>query len=243
MIFHRIKLKPRIKFILQLITLLVLLLSSVVALACSQQATFDNQTIPGKQAAETGVPFSAAQPDQSGVRPSDTTRLSGQQLEKNSEIIVDESASATITPTAELATTGSTPIVDISSYRLKIDGFVDNPLSLTYDEIKKLPSVTGVILLICPDLFINNAQWTGVPVSSLLDAARVRPGATRITFTGIDGYTQSLAASATRDKGVFLAYIVNGEPLPPEQGYPLRLVVRGKTGNLWVKWIDRIEVN
>ncbi len=233
MIFHSITLKP------QFITLLVLLLTGAFTLACSQQASFDNQTTPGKQTAETRVPFSAAQSEQSG----NTDRQPGQHLGDTSEIIVDEMAPATITPTAELATTGSAPTVDISSYRLKIVGLVDNPLSLTYAEIKKFPSVTGVILLICPDLFINNAQWTGVPVNALLEAARVRPGTTRITFTGIDGYTQSLAASATRDKGVFLAYIVNGQPLPPEQGYPLRLVVRGKNGNLWVKWIDRIEVN
>jgi DMSO/TMAO reductase YedYZ molybdopterin-dependent catalytic subunit len=240
---HRVKLQPQIKFRLRLITLLLLLLSGVGLPACSQQVLPDNQTTQGKQSIETWVTSSPDQQEQSGMRPADGANKSGLQPAGNSEIIVDESAPAAITPIAELATTGSAPEVDISNYRLKIEGLVDNPLSLTYDEIKKYPSVSGVILLVCTDLFTNNAQWTGVPVATLLDAARIRQGATRVTFTGIDGYTQTLAVSATRDKGIFLAYLVNGQPLPPEQGFPLRLVVRGKTGNLWVKWIDRITVN
>jgi DMSO/TMAO reductase YedYZ molybdopterin-dependent catalytic subunit len=232
MVLHHRKLQPQIKAILRLITLSLLLLPGLVLPACSQPASRVNQITPGKESAGTVETSSPDQEEQPGRQPA-----------ANSEIIVDESAPATITPTAELATTGSAPTVDISSYRLKIEGLVDNPLSLTYTEIKNYPSVRGVILLVCTDLFTNNAQWTGVPVAALLDTARVRQGATRITFTAIDGYTQTLAVSATRDKGVFLAYLVNGQPLPPEQGFPLRLVVRGKTGNLWVKWIDRITVN
>jgi DMSO/TMAO reductase YedYZ molybdopterin-dependent catalytic subunit len=218
--------------------LLILLLSGIAVPACSQQALPGNPTNQGQQPAQIQGPSSTAQPV-----PGDDAKVPGLQPAANSEIIVDESAVATITPTADLATTGSAPDVDISSYRLKIEGLVDNPLSLTYAEIKKYPSVSGVILLVCTDLFTNNAQWTGVPVATLLEAAGIRQGATRITFIGIDGYTQTLSASAARDKGVFLAYLVNGQPLPPVQGFPLRLVVRGKTGNLWVKWVSHIVVS
>jgi DMSO/TMAO reductase YedYZ molybdopterin-dependent catalytic subunit len=229
---------PRIKSLLLHITLLISILSVVVTAGCSQQPMAGAQTVPNQG------PSAPVEPRQPASQPTDSAKgNAGPQPAGSSEIIVDESSPATITPTAELATTGSAPAVDIAGYRLKIEGRVDNPLSLTYDDIKKYPSVTGAILLVCTDLFTNNAQWTGVPVANLLDAAHIQPGATRITFSGIDGYTQTLSASAARDKGVFLAYLVNGQTLPPEQGFPLRLVVRGKTGNLWVKWVDHIVVN
>jgi DMSO/TMAO reductase YedYZ molybdopterin-dependent catalytic subunit len=148
-----------------------------------------------------------------------------------------------VTPVAKLHLTGNPRQVDIAQYRLSVDGLVDHPLSLSYDEIKKYPSVTEVVLLICPDVFVDNAQWTGVPVATLLEAAAIQSKAGKITIIGLDSYRQTFTRDEIEKGDVFLAYDVDGVQLPVEHGFPLRLVVKGRYGNIWVKWIDRIEVN
>jgi DMSO/TMAO reductase YedYZ molybdopterin-dependent catalytic subunit len=147
-----------------------------------------------------------------------------------------------ITPVEELHTTGRPDELDISTYRLVVEGLVENPLSLSYEEIKAYPSVTEVVLLICPHVFYDNAEWTGVPVADILRQAKVKPEAEKVYFKAAGGYRQSLTIEEAMSEGVFLAYEVNGQPLPLEHGYPLRLVVRGKYGSRWVKWLTHIEV-
>jgi len=66
--------------------------------------------------------------------------------------------------------------------------------------------------------------------------------ASRVTLHALDGYSESFEMAEIVREGVFLAHTVNGQPLPPEHGYPIRLVVSGKYGARWVKWIERIEV-
>jgi len=147
-----------------------------------------------------------------------------------------------ITPTDKLHPTGKTPEINITEYRLIIDGLVENPLSLTYEAIMKYPTVTEVVLLICPDTFTNNAEWTGIPVTTLLAEAGLKAEAKEVAFYAVDGYKQELHLDTVQQEGVFLAHTVNGELLPAEHGYPLRLVVKGEYGLYWVKWLERIEV-
>lgn len=147
-----------------------------------------------------------------------------------------------ITPVEELHTTGRPVELDISIYRLTVEGLVENPLSLSYEEITTYLSVTEVVLLICPHVFYDNAEWTGVPVADILRQARVKPEAEKVYFKAAGGYRQALTIEEAMSDGVFLAYEVNGQPLPLEHGYPLRLVVRGKYGSRWVKWLTHIEV-
>lgn len=147
-----------------------------------------------------------------------------------------------VTPTYKLHLTGSAHRVDITQYRLIVNGLVETPLSVSYDELLQYPSVTRVVLLICPYVFADNAEWTGVPVSRLLDEAGVKPNASKVVFYSIDGYQASLTIEEALVDEVFLAYNVNGQTLPPEHGYPLRLVVKGYYGANWVKWLERIEV-
>jgi DMSO/TMAO reductase YedYZ molybdopterin-dependent catalytic subunit len=147
-----------------------------------------------------------------------------------------------ITPVEELHTTGRPVELDISTYQLAVEGLVENPLSLSYEEITAYPNVTEVVLLICPRVFYDNAEWTGVPVADILRQAKVKPEAEKVYFKASGGYRQSLTIEEAMSDGVFLAYEVNGQPLPPEHGYPLRLVVRGKYGSRWVKWLTHIEV-
>ena len=147
-----------------------------------------------------------------------------------------------ITPVEELHTTGRPDELDISTYRLAVEGLVENPLSLSYEEIKAYHRVTEVVLLICPHVFYDNAEWTGVPVADILRQAKVKPEAEKVRFKAAGDYRQSLTIEEAMSEGVFLAYEVNGQPLPLEHGYPLRLVVRGKYGSRWVKWLTHIEV-
>jgi len=148
-----------------------------------------------------------------------------------------------ITPVEKLHRTGLVPKgVDIEQYRLIIDGLVENPLTLTYQDILTYPTVTEVVLLICPGFFADNAEWTGVPVKTLLNEAEVKPEATEVVFHGMDGYQSSISLETAQESGVFLAHTVNGQVLPPEHGYPLRLVVKYHFGSEWVKWVDHIIV-
>jgi sulfane dehydrogenase subunit SoxC len=160
------------------------------------------------------------------------------------------------------------PRVDPSEWQLVIGGHVGEPLSLTLDDLKRRPAVTRAVTLECagngranlsprpvsqPWLFeaVGNAEWTGTPLRSLLEAAGPLDGAVEVVFTGIDRgvqggveqqYERSLTmAEANRDE-VFLAYAINGQPLPPQHGFPLRLVVPGWYGMTHVKWLRSITV-
>ena len=128
-----------------------------------------------------------------------------------------------ITPIERLHTTGSPVDIDIHEYRLVVDGLVENPLRLSYEDILARPSVTEVVLLICPGFFADNAQWTGAPVAGILEEAGVRPEAKEVVFHAADGYRSPLSLEEAMDEGIFLAYRVNGQVLPSEHGYPLRL--------------------
>lgn len=147
-----------------------------------------------------------------------------------------------ITPIEKLHTTGKPVEMDIDEYRLVVEGLVEHPLSLSYEDILAYPSVTEVVLLICPSFFADNAQWTGVPVAEILKEAGVKPEATLVYFHAADHYSNHLTLEEAMGSGVFLAYKVNGQELPLEHGYPLRLVAKGKYGSRWVKWLVRIEV-
>jgi DMSO/TMAO reductase YedYZ molybdopterin-dependent catalytic subunit len=147
-----------------------------------------------------------------------------------------------ITPVEELHHTGQTQEYDIETYRLVVDGLVENPLSLSYDEVLSFPQVTDTVLLICAGVFWDNAEWTGTPLSFILEEAGVLPGASRVQIVGGGNYRKTLSLEEATADGVFLAYEVNGETLPPDHGYPFRLVARHQYGSNWVKWVERIEV-
>lgn len=118
----------------------------------------------------------------------------------------------------------------------------ENLLTLTYEALLAYPTVTELVLLICPGFFVDNAQWTGVPVATLLAQAGIKRDARRVAFHALDGYMQILRLEVVQKESVFLAHTVNGQVLPAEHGYSLRLVVKGEYGSKWVKWVERIEV-
>ena len=148
-----------------------------------------------------------------------------------------------LTPVEEMGLTEMPQDVDIETYRLTVDGLVEKPLSLSYDDIRAYPSVTEIGVVDCPGFFTDIGEWTGVRLTVILAEAGVKPEASQVTFRALDGYSQTISLGHVEKYRVFLAYKVNGIVLPREHGYPLRVVDNGSSGSAWVKWLESIEVS
>jgi len=138
--------------------------------------------------------------------------------------------------------TGKAPDIDFSSYRLRITGLVNKPLSLTYDNLRCLPKVTATPLLVCPGFFEDLATWSGVPVYEVLKLAELQPNASKITLISADGYRATMDLEVVLEEENFLAYELEGQPLPILHGFPLRAIFPHITGGKWVKWLVEIIV-
>lgn len=152
-----------------------------------------------------------------------------------------------VTPLEDFGTMGlEDHEVELEAWRLTVEGEVDQPLKLTYSEVTALPSVVRKVLLICPGVFANHGSWTGVSMKALLEKAQMRHGANYVTFSGPKGnYAMTFRVpieEALSDKA-FLAYRVNGKPLPQKHGFPLRLVAEEYYGYEWVKFVDKVSVD
>ena len=160
------------------------------------------------------------------------------------------------------------PHVDAETWRLQIGGRVEHPLTLTLDDLKARPSRTLAVTLECagngrvllepravsqPWLreAVGTGEWTGTPLAPILQEAGVQPEAVEVVFTGLDRgvqgdveqiYERSLPLAEAQREEVLLAYAVNGQPLPPQHGFPLRVVVPGWYGMTHVKWLQAITV-
>jgi len=149
-----------------------------------------------------------------------------------------------IDPLDKFGTMGPTDVpIDSNTYRLKVTGKLGRPLLLSYDQILKYPSLTEVVLLICPGFFSNNGRWTGVNLKSLLQEAQVKKEAQYIDINGANGKGVRIPLKSLDQKKIFLAYRVNGEPLPQKHGFPLRLVYEDAYGYDWVKYVDEVVVS
>jgi DMSO/TMAO reductase YedYZ molybdopterin-dependent catalytic subunit len=152
------------------------------------------------------------------------------------------------TPNADFYVTSysSTPRVDVSSWRFKITGLVQNPRQFSYADIRQLPKIDEMLTLECisnpPDgTAISNANWTGVRLRPLLERAGVRPAAKFVAMRGADGYHTVLPVDELMRAENFRPYLMNGVPLPPEHGYPLRIFIPGKYGMKQPKWLTELE--
>lgn len=153
-------------------------------------------------------------------------------------------ASDDITPNDEFFTLSisGTPAINQTDWRLVVHGQVDNELNLTYDEFLALPNASVTATLQCVEGPSGRADWTGLPLSKLLEMAGLNDSAQEVVFHAADGYSSSLTVEDARSEGVMLAHTMNGETLPADHGFPLRLVAPEKYGYKWVKWITVIEV-
>ncbi|MDC1383108.1 sulfite dehydrogenase [Candidatus Puniceispirillum sp.] len=155
---------------------------------------------------------------------------------------------------------GGVPEVIPADYRLMINGLVDRELIFTIDDLKRFPQVNrfhflecaanggmewrGAQLNGCQYTFgmVHNVQYSGVLLSDICREAGVKPSAKWVLAEGGDsaGMNRSVPIEKILDD-CMIAYSMNGEALRPEQGYPARLVVPGWEGNMWIKWIRRLE--
>lgn len=162
------------------------------------------------------------------------------------------------------------PNLDAATFRLTVGGLVERSQRFTVRDLQNMRSQTRVVTLECAGngraLFdrptegekwglgaVSTAEWTGVPLVEILDRAGVRPDTKDVLFRGADGgavegrsestrFERSLRLDDARDSDVLLAYAMNGEPLPVEHGYPLRLIVPRWYAVASVKWLTEIEL-
>ena len=162
------------------------------------------------------------------------------------------------------------PKLDPASWQLSVGGLVDLPLRLSLRDLQNMRSQTLIVTLECAGNgrsllspatpgeqwrlgAVSTAEWTGVPLVEVLERAGVSAGAREVKFRGADGGTvdkqsepvhfeRSLTLDDALSSGALLAYAMNGEPLPIQHGYPLRLIVPGWYGVAAVKWLTEIEV-
>jgi DMSO/TMAO reductase YedYZ molybdopterin-dependent catalytic subunit len=160
------------------------------------------------------------------------------------------------------------PAVDTAAWRLEVGGAVECPLSLGLDELRALPAHEVIATMECagngrarfeprplsqPWLqeAVGTGRWRGARLADVLERAGVQGRAVEVLFTGLDRgveggeeqtFQRSLPVDLARGADVLLAYELNGVPLPPQHGYPLRLLVPGWYGMANVKWLARIEL-
>ena len=139
------------------------------------------------------------------------------------------------------------PVVDATSWTLTVKGLVNNPLTITYEEIKAMPSVKEYATLQCVSNKIggdltSTALWRGVRLKDVLQKAQVKPGAKYIAVRCYDGYDVGIPLERGLLDGSILAYEMNLAPLTSEHGYPVRAIVPGLYGMMNPKWITEIEL-
>ena len=158
------------------------------------------------------------------------------------------------------------PAVDPATWHLELAGLFDRPRSLSLEDIRGRPARTMPVTLECagngrallePNVqsqpwlqeAVGTAEWTGTPLAHLLEEAGLAAEATEIVFTGLDRgiqgevehlYERSLPREEALREEILLAYEINGQPLPPQHGAPLRLIVPGWYGMTHVKWLQAI---
>ncbi|MEX2425088.1 MAG: sulfite oxidase [Acidimicrobiia bacterium] len=156
-----------------------------------------------------------------------------------------------VTPNVEfyrIDTALTVPRIDPSTYTLAITGMVERPLTLTYTELIDRPLVESDITLTCVSnevggKLVGNARWLGVRLDDLLAEAGIDPGADQVVGRSVDRYTCGFPVSALDGRDALVAIGMNGEPLPPEHGFPARLIVPGLYGYVSAtKWLAEIEL-
>jgi len=152
------------------------------------------------------------------------------------------------------------PDLDRTKHEILLHGLVEQPMVFTMDDLRRFPSVSRIYFVECSGNtaaewgnpqddpqktsgLLSCSEWTGVPLALLLKASRVKPEGKWIVAEGADAcmMARSLPMEKAQDD-VLVAYAQNGEPLRPEQGYPVRLIVPGWEGNINIKWVRRLNV-
>jgi DMSO/TMAO reductase YedYZ molybdopterin-dependent catalytic subunit len=137
---------------------------------------------------------------------------------------------------------GVQPLFLPDKYRLTVDGAVNNPISLSLDDLRSLPSITLTADFHCVTHWSRyDLTWTGVPFEAVLDLVNPQPEASYVIQYGKDGYTTNNALMELSHPDVIVAYALNGEPIPREHGAPLRLIVPHLYAWKGSKFLNRME--
>ncbi len=137
-------------------------------------------------------------------------------------------------------------VIQKENWALEVDGLFENPRSLTLDELMAMPAVTQPLTMGCisnrvgGDL-IGTSNWTGVRLRDLLDEWGLKPEAQALYIEGSDGFFETVVMEDMMDERTLLVYGMNGETLPAEHGFPLRIYIPNRYGMKQPKWITRIE--
>jgi len=139
------------------------------------------------------------------------------------------------------------PTVDAGSWRLDVDGLADTPGSYTYADLVGRSLTDELVTLECVSNevggnLISTANWSGIPLGDLLNAAGPRASADWVAFTCADGYTVGVPLPRASAPSALLALRMNGEPLPSRHGFPARVIVPGLYGMFHAKWVTRITL-
>jgi len=133
--------------------------------------------------------------------------------------------------------------VDVETYRLEIDGLVEEPQSLTYQEVLDLEPATRAITLYCVEGWKERLLFEGVRLTDLLALAKPKEGAATLILHAVDGYSTSLPFEDVERLDLMLAAKINGRVLDEMRGFPFQLVAESKLGYKWIKWVNRIELS
>ncbi len=159
--------------------------------------------------------------------------------------------STLITPNADfyrVATTFDTPGFDPASWRLKVDGLVQQPLTLSWEQLIARPLIEVDAMLACVSnevggSLVGNARWLGVRLDDLIGEAQPSARADQIMGWSSDGFSAGFPLAVLDGRDAIIAIGMNGKPLPPEHGYPARLIVPGLYGYVSAtKWLARLEL-
>ena len=154
-----------------------------------------------------------------------------------------DTSSLEVTPLEQFETMGATDrVLDIATWRLEITGNVAVPATLTYAQVTALSLMERNVLLICPGFFAYHGRWKGFSLENVLREANLDRMATKVTFEEAGGKTATFPVADVLSGKVFLAYEVNGVPLPRKHGFPLRVVAEDYYGGEWVKYVSKVRV-
>ena len=164
--------------------------------------------------------------------------------------LTDGTLEGEVTPTANfyhVSKNAIDPTVDVASWKLQIDGLVNNPVSLNLEQIKSLASQTQYHTLTCisnpvAGPYISTAKWKGVQLKMLLEKAGVKPEVKRVIFKSADGYTDSIEIERALNPQTLAAYEMNDAAVPNDHGAPLRMLIPNIYGMKNAKWVTSITL-
>ena len=132
---------------------------------------------------------------------------------------------------------------DKKDYRLEVTGFVQKPLSLTYDEVLSLPHVKKVYTLHCVEGWDETLLYEGVLLGDVLARAVPKRGVKTVIFYAADGYSSSVPYDYVVKNNIMIGAFINGRVLDDKRGFPFQVAANDKYGYKWVKWLTKIELS